>query len=70
MSILDQADQRRAGSSAMAGAIGEHQALAAIVLWNSGHFDTVDIGKLLDLKEDAIVRTLHAARHVIGGKRP
>ncbi len=70
MSILDQADRKLAGSSAMSGAIDERQALAAIVLWNSGHFDTLDIADLLDLREDAIVRTLHAARHAIGGKRP
>lgn len=61
---LDRADQRRAGSAAMGGRVEGNQALAAIVLWNSGHFDTKEIGDLLKLKEDQIVRTLHAARSV------
>jgi hypothetical protein len=37
------------------------------VLWNSGHFDTLDIAKVLACKEDQVVRTLHAARHVARG---
>lgn len=61
---LDKADTRKAGSSAMGGAVDAAQAVAAIVLWNSGHFDTKDIADLLDLNEDQIVRTLHAARTV------
>ncbi|MBB3386009.1 MULTISPECIES: hypothetical protein [unclassified Rhizobium] len=69
MNILDRADEKLSGSSAMSGAIDERQALAAIVLWNCGHFDTLDIGELLGVKEDAIVRTLHAARHVVQGGR-
>ncbi|WP_261338198.1 hypothetical protein [Rhizobium leguminosarum] len=49
----------------------DQQALAAIVLWNSGHFDTLDIGKLLDVGEDAVCRTLNAARTIAaGGSRP
>jgi hypothetical protein len=62
---LDRADLRRAGSAAMGGRIEGVKAMAAIVLWNSGHFDTKDIGDLLKLKEDQIVRTLHAARSVV-----
>ncbi|MDO3434351.1 hypothetical protein QWJ46_16850 [Rhizobium sp. CBN3] len=62
--MLDRADPRRATSSAMSGKIDDRQALAAIVLWNSGQFDTFDIGKLLDVGEDAVCRTLNAARHI------
>lgn len=49
----------------MSGKIDDLQALAAIILWNSGHFDTLDIGKLLNVNEDAVCRTLHAARHIV-----
>lgn len=52
----------------MGGQIECSQALAAIVLWNSGHFDTKDIADVLRLKEDQIVRTLHAARSVAKGR--
>lgn len=65
---LDQADTRKTGSSAMGGRIEGSQALAAIVLWSSGHFDTKDIADVLRLKEDQIVRTLHAARSVAKGR--
>jgi len=68
MTALGRSDIRKAGSSAMAGAMGEQAALAAIVLWNFGHFDTSEIGKLLDVKEDAICRTLHAARDIVKGR--
>ncbi|MBY5763614.1 hypothetical protein HFO06_10995 [Rhizobium leguminosarum] len=69
--MLDRADPRRATSSAMSGRMDDQQALAAIVLWNSGHFDTLDIGKLLDVGEDAVCRTLNAARTIAaGGSRP
>lgn len=53
----------------MSGKVTDEQALAAIVLWNSGAFDTLDIAVLLTLNEDAVVRTLHAARHVSKGRR-
>lgn len=59
------ADPKLAGSSAMSGKIDDRQALASIILWNSGHFDTFDIGKVLDINEDAVCRTLHAARHIV-----
>jgi hypothetical protein len=62
---LDRADPRRAGSSAMSGKMDEKKALAAIILWNSGHFDTLEIGNVLDVGEDAVCRTLHAARSVV-----
>ncbi len=52
----------------MGGRIEGSQALAAIVLWSSGHFDTKDIADVLRLKEDQIVRTLHAARSVAKGR--
>jgi hypothetical protein len=64
MSLLQIADEKLASSSAMTGPMGEQQALAAIVLWNSGFFDTLDIANLINIKEDAVYRTLHAARAV------
>ncbi|MGH6865454.1 MAG: hypothetical protein ACREDO_04610 [Methyloceanibacter sp.] len=38
------------------------QALACIVLWGSGRFDTLEIAKLLSVGEDAVCRTLRFAR--------
>lgn len=67
MKPLGIADTRLKGSSAMAGPMEETKALATIILWNSGHFDTYDIGQVLDQPEDAVCRTLHAARHVAKG---
>ncbi len=54
-------------SSAMSGTLDDRQALAALVLWKSGHFDSFDIGRLLAVGEDAVCRTLHAARHIARG---
>lgn len=51
----------------MSGRMDDRQALAAIILWNSGHFDTHDISVVLGVGEDAVCRTLHAARHVQNG---
>ncbi len=65
--MLDLADPKKSKSSAMSGRLTDQQAIAAIVLWNSGFFDTLDIAGLLGVGEDAIVRTLHAARHVAKG---
>jgi hypothetical protein len=65
MSILDRADSSLSRSSAMSGKVSDQQALASIVLWNSGAFDTLDIAAVLQIREDAVVRTLHAARHVV-----
>lgn len=42
-------------------------ALAAIILWRSGQFDTYDIATVLEVPEDAVCRTIHAARHVARG---
>lgn len=40
------------------------QAMAAIVLWASGQFDTAAIAALLSVREDAVWRTLHETRDV------
>ncbi|MER9188323.1 hypothetical protein [Mesorhizobium australicum] len=40
----------------------DEQALAAIVMWGSGQFDTVDIAKVLQCREDAVYRTLQMAK--------
>lgn len=66
---LNRSDVRRSRSSAMSGKMDAMQALAAIVLWNSGHFDTKDISDVLRCGEDAVCRTLHAARHIAKGDR-
>ncbi|KQY20771.1 hypothetical protein [Rhizobium sp. Root483D2] len=68
MSTLQKADTQRAQSAAMSGRMDERTALAAIVLWNCGHFDTKDISDVLRVGEDAVYRTLHAARHISAGK--
>jgi hypothetical protein len=65
---LDRADPRRAGSAAMSGKLTDVQALASIILWNSGHFDTHEIGQVLHVGEDAVCRTLHAARDITKGR--
>ena len=44
------------------GFLVDRQAVAALVLWASGQFDTADIAKLLGTTEDAVYRTLHMAR--------
>ncbi|MEI2299320.1 hypothetical protein [Ensifer sp. MJa1] len=65
---LNKADARRSRSASMSGPMDERQALAAIILWNSGHFDTQDIADVLGgVGEDAVCRTLHAARLVQNG---
>ena len=65
--MLHPADPTKSRSSAMSGPLDERQAGLDRV-WNSGHFDTKDITDLLDIKEDAVCRTLHAARDVKGGR--
>lgn len=47
----------------MSGKMDELQALAAVILWKSGHFDTFDPAAVLGVGEDAVCRTLQAARH-------
>jgi hypothetical protein len=64
---LSKADPGKAGSAAMSGRLTDAQALASIVLWNSGHFDTAEISTVLQVGEDAVYRTLHAARHITKG---
>ena len=51
-------DDGRAGGSYLRDA----QALAAIVMWGSGQFDTADIAKALQCGEDAVYRTLQMAK--------
>lgn len=38
------------------------EAMAAIVLWSSGAFDTKQIADLLHVREDAVYRTLRMAK--------
>ncbi len=59
--------RRQQGSAAMSGAMGELKALAAVILWNSKHFDTCDIADALGVGEDAVCRTIAAARHIQRG---
>lgn len=40
----------------------DEQALAAIVMWSSGQFDTASIAKALQCREDAVYRTLALAK--------
>ncbi|RUW98676.1 MAG: hypothetical protein EOS71_00450 [Mesorhizobium sp.] len=40
----------------------DEQVLAAIVMWGSGKFDTADIAKALQCREDAVYRTLQMAK--------
>lgn len=44
------------------GFLQDGQALAAIILWSSGQFDTASIAEVLNVGEDAVYRTLHMAR--------
>lgn len=41
------------------------QAKAAIVMFESGHFDTADIGQLLGVPEAVVARTISASRDVV-----
>lgn len=40
-------------------------ARAAIVLWASGQFDTQEIANVLNVREDAVCRTLRLARDTV-----
>lgn len=51
------------------GFLVDDQALAAIVLWASGRFDTAAIAQVLNVREDAVCRTLHLARDAARHKR-
>jgi len=44
------------------GFLTDDVAMAAIVLWASGRFDTLTIAQLLSVREDAVCRTLRMAR--------
>lgn len=65
---LGRAERRPSRSAAMSGRMDERQALAAVIIWKSGHFDTLDIADVLGCGEDAVCRTLHAARHMERGQ--
>ncbi len=67
MLSLNRRDVRRPRSSAMSGKMDELKALAAVILWNSKHFDTCDIADALGVGEDAVCRTIQAARHIQRG---
>jgi len=41
------------------------QTKAAIVMFESGHFDTADIAALLGVAEAVVARTLQASRDVV-----
>lgn len=59
--------RRQQGSAAMSGKMDEMKALAAVILWNSKHFDTCEIAGALGVGEDAVCRTIAAARHIQRG---
>lgn len=44
------------------GFLTDNVAVAALVLWASGRFNTHEIAVLLSVREDAVCRTLHMAR--------
>lgn len=41
------------------------QTKAAIVMFESGHFDTADIAQLLRVTEPAVLRALQASRDIV-----
>lgn len=43
----------------------DDKAKAAVVLWASGKFDTLEISQVLSVREDAVCRTLRLARDVV-----
>jgi hypothetical protein len=47
------------------GYLVDDKARAAIVLWASGQFDTLAIAEVLDVREDAVCRTLRMARDAV-----
>lgn len=49
-------------AQAPSGFLIDQLATAALVLWSSGMFDTADIGKLLNVGEDAVYRTIQMAK--------
>lgn len=49
-------------SKSASGFLTGEKALAALVLWASGQFDTAMIAAVLEVREDAVYRTLHLAK--------
>ena len=47
------------------GYLTDDKARAAIVLWASGQFDTLEIAGVLGVREDAVCRTLRLARDAV-----
>lgn len=54
-------------SPSPSGFLVDDQARAAIILWASGQFDTCDIARVLNVREDAVYRTLHMAKDAARG---
>ena len=52
----------------MSGFLSGDKAMAAVVLWGSGLFDTGQIADLLNVREDAVYRTLHDVRDTAAAK--
>lgn len=52
----------------MSGFLSGDPAMAAVVLWASGQFDTSQIAALLSVREDAVYRTLHDVRDTAAAK--
>ncbi|MBX3580090.1 MAG: hypothetical protein KF723_23040 [Rhizobiaceae bacterium] len=52
------------------GFLVDMQAAACLVLWDCGMFCTADIAELLDVREDAVSRTVHMARDSAAGRKP
>lgn len=57
-----------AGRDERAAVLSGDIGLAAIVLWASGQFDTSSIADVLNVREDAVSRTLHMSRSLNDGK--
>lgn len=55
--------------TSQAGYIVGDKAMAAVVLWASGLFDTMAIAELLAVREDAVWRTLHETRDTARSSR-
>ena len=53
-----------------AGFLVDEVAMAAVVLWHSGCFDTASIAQVLSVREDAVCRTIQMARDGARGARP
>lgn len=56
--------------TSQAGYIYGEKAMAVVVLWSSGLFDTAAIAELLSVREDAVWRTLHETRETARTAQP